>query len=102
MAVGMCGGRPPERGAGIGGIGAQPVPGLGASLGGIWGAASLVYLMSSTRPPTPPMPPTPMSLGALGGLGYPPCSMLGGGVEYWPRHPGEGRPGEGRDGAGEW
>ena len=101
MAVGMCGGRPPERGAGIGGIGAQPVPGLGASLGGIWGAASLVYLMSSTRPPTPPMPPTPMSLGALGGLGYPPCSMLGGGVEYWPRHPGEGRPGEGRDGAGE-
>ena len=102
MAVGMCGGRPPERGAGIGGIGAQPVPGLGASLGGIWGAASLVYLMSSTRPPTPPIPPTPMSLGALGGLGYPPCSMLGGGVEYWPRHPGEGRPGEGRDGAGEW
>ena len=101
MAVGMCGGRPPERGAGIGGIGAQPVPGLGASLGGIWGAASLVYLMSSTRPPTPPMPPTPISLGALGGLGYPPCSMLGGGVEYWPRHPGEGRPGEGRDGAGE-
>ena len=101
MAVGMCGGRPPERGAGIGGIGAQPVPGLGASLGGIWGAASLVYLMSSTRPPTPPIPPTPMSLGALGGLGYPPCSMLGGGVEYWPRHPGEGRPGEGRDGAGE-
>ena len=102
MAVGMCGGRPPERGAGIGGIGAQPVPGLGASLGGIWGAASLVYLMSSTRPPTPPMPPTPISLGALGGLGYPPCSMLGGGVEYWPRHPGEGKPGEGRDGAGEW
>ena len=99
--MGMCGGRPPERGAGIGGIGAQPVPGLGASLGGIWGAASLVYLMSSTRPPTPPMPPTPISLGALGGLGYPPCSMLGGGVEYWPRHPGEGRPGEGRDGAGE-
>ena len=99
MAVGICGGRPPDRGAGIGGMGAQPVPGLGASLGGIWGAASLVYLRSSTKPPTPP---TPISLGALGGLGKPPGSMLGGGVEYWPLHPGEGRPGEGREGAGEW
>ena len=97
--MGMWGGRPPERGAGIGGIGAHPVPGLAASLWGIWGAASLVYLRSSARPPTPP---TPISLGALGGLGKPPGSMLGGGVEYWPRQPGDGRPGEGRDGAGEW
>jgi len=42
IAVGMWGGIPPDSGAIMGGIGAQPEPGRGASLGGIWGAARRV------------------------------------------------------------